>query len=540
MQFVILFLLGNATFSHGQTEKKNDTLVDWSYDFIFEKFDKSTNLEEALQFSNAYLRKAKIEKDTFKIANGYTLVSSNYVNDPLHEDLNLAILYCDSIIALTSPNFDKKFPGWAYLYKGLIQFHIGEYENALNNYSNSYKLALSHQNEIHLFRINENIAQLKLFWGNAEDAINLYYNQLELLKKNNELGTDYNKLNLYLNLSNSYLIKNEIDSAQIIHQRTFAKYFKKIQKRNFYTLFLHQSGEILFYKKQYEQATDSLFKSLESDKSKLKSDNTYNILGQIALKSQDTAKAVEFFNKADEIISITKDITPETKVIHSFLKDYYLAKGDRKNYKIYAEKLNKTDSALTENYKLVNRKLIEDFEIPKLLIEKNDAFGTVEEKETPWIFKNRTLFIFATTILIGAFVYIKRKQYLERKKLDPLKGMNPDLVRRLMKQLDNFEKKKTFSNKKYNLKTISEKFQTNSSYLSKVINAKKGKNVSSYLSDLRINHCLKELNSNKIYQNYDVKSLAIEFGFNNAESFTKAFSSRTGSTPAAYIQQLKS
>lgn len=532
MQFVILFLLGNATFSHGQTEKKNDTLVDWSYQELLSEYDRYSNESNirALKYCKAYLKKAKNEKDTIRIAHAFTQIITI-------SDKEIALKYCDSIIQYTMKNPSKEYPGWGYLYKGAFLFAEGKYNDAINNASKAYRYAIINNNENHLFYLNQEIGQLKLFWGDSEDAINIYRNQLKTVSSNNSLSSS-NKLSLFFSIANAFIVQKNIDSSTYYNNKGLDFSFK--ENKNYYPYFLSQSGEIYFLRENLKQAKDSLLKTINLKQNNMSLENTYSLLGQIELKLNDSLASLNYFRKADSIVDIHQDITPETKVIHSFLKDYYLAKGDRKNYKIYAEKLNKTDSALTENYKLVNRKLIEDFEIPKLLIEKNDAFGTVEEKETPWIFKNRTLFIFATTILIGAFVYIKRKQYLERKKLDPLKGMNPDLVRRLMKQLDNFEKKKTFSNKKYNLKTISEKFQTNSSYLSKVINAKKGKNVSSYLSDLRINHCLKELNSNKIYQNYDVKSLAIEFGFNNAESFTKAFSSRTGSTPAAYIQQLKS
>ena len=189
---------------------------------------------------------------------------------------------------------------------------------------------------------------------------------------------------------------------------------------------------------------------------------------------------------------------------------------------------------------MVNRKLIEDFEIPKIVIEKNDTIKSLEEKaQKKKVSSGKILAVLATLLVIVAFVYVGRKRFLQKKKEDPLRDMNPDVVKKIMKQLDNFEKKKTFTNKRYNLKTISKKFQTNSSYLSKVINAKKGKNVSNYLSDLRIKYCIQKIRTDKTYLAYDVKSLATEFGFNNAESFSKAFSAKTGYTPAAYIQIIK-
>ncbi len=262
-------------------------------------------------------------------------------------------------------------------------------------------------------------------------------------------------------------------------------------------------------------------------------------MGQIEFKLNNVSSSFQYFKKADSIVDIFKDYTPETRFIHNFLRDYYLKNGDTKNFEVYDAKLKKTDSILTDTYKMVNRKLVEDFEIPRIAIEN--------EKNSES--KNKTSFIIRVIIPIGllisisgflsSFIFIKKKKKPKKNEKNKLDGIKPEIIEKIESQLLAFEKNKSFTQKGLNLRTLSKKLQTNQSYLSRVINFSKGQNLSNYLSELRIDYCLEELDSNSTYHKFDVKSLAHEFGFNNAESFTKAFSKKTGTTPAAYIKNMK-
>lgn len=79
---------------------------------------------------------------------------------------------------------------------------------------------------------------------------------------------------------------------------------------------------------------------------------------------------------------------------------------------------------------------------------------------------------------------------------------------------------------------------TNSSYLSKVVNFYKHKNFASYINDLRIEYVVEQLKEDKKLRSYTIKSIADEVGFNNVESFTKAFYKKTGIRPSYYINNL--
>ncbi|HLV70233.1 MAG TPA: helix-turn-helix domain-containing protein, partial [Xanthomarina sp.] len=82
-------------------------------------------------------------------------------------------------------------------------------------------------------------------------------------------------------------------------------------------------------------------------------------------------------------------------------------------------------------------------------------------------------------------------------------------------------------------------FDTNSTYLSKIINTYKGKSINNYITDLRVDYIINELNQNHILRKMTIKAIALEIGFNNPESFSKAFYKKTGIKPSYFIKQIE-
>ena len=64
-------------------------------------------------------------------------------------------------------------------------------------------------------------------------------------------------------------------------------------------------------------------------------------------------------------------------------------------------------------------------------------------------------------------------------------------------------------------------------------------NFSSYISNLRIEYCLKKLKSDFKFRKYSITAIAFEIGFNNVESFSKAFYKTTNMHPSTFIKELK-
>ncbi|RLZ07331.1 AraC family transcriptional regulator [Faecalibacter macacae] len=108
----------------------------------------------------------------------------------------------------------------------------------------------------------------------------------------------------------------------------------------------------------------------------------------------------------------------------------------------------------------------------------------------------------------------------------------------ILEKLKDFEKSNRFLSKEMSLAVLAGQFETNTKYLSEVINKYKGKNFNSYINELRVNYIAYLMKENPEFLNYKVSYLAEVSGFSSHSSFTTVFKSITGMSPNVYIQQL--
>lgn len=110
----------------------------------------------------------------------------------------------------------------------------------------------------------------------------------------------------------------------------------------------------------------------------------------------------------------------------------------------------------------------------------------------------------------------------------------------LIQKLDKFENSIQFTKKDMSLAQLASLFDTNTKYLSEIINTHKDKNFNSYINELRINYIIDKLKENRTYLQYKISYLAEESGFSSHSSFATVFKSVTGISPTVFIDILKS
>ncbi|MBC8753563.1 AraC family transcriptional regulator [Kordia sp. YSTF-M3] len=111
------------------------------------------------------------------------------------------------------------------------------------------------------------------------------------------------------------------------------------------------------------------------------------------------------------------------------------------------------------------------------------------------------------------------------------------IVAAILENLQAFEKERGFLVSKITLYEFAKQLQTNTKYLSRVINTHKLKSFRNYINDLRVQYSIQKLENNANYRKYTVKAMAKEAGFTTAESFTKAFQKKTGETVSSFLRQ---
>jgi YesN/AraC family two-component response regulator len=142
--------------------------------------------------------------------------------------------------------------------------------------------------------------------------------------------------------------------------------------------------------------------------------------------------------------------------------------------------------------------------------------------------------------------YFERREQLAQRQTQPKKDaaksslIPKDTENILIKKLDQFENSTQFTKQDMSLASLAAQFDTNTKYLSEVINTHKDKNFNSYINELRINYIIDKLKSNSTYLQYKISYLAEESGFSSHSSFATVFKSVTGISPTVFIDLLNS
>ncbi len=126
---------------------------------------------------------------------------------------------------------------------------------------------------------------------------------------------------------------------------------------------------------------------------------------------------------------------------------------------------------------------------------------------------------------------------LLKRKNEPL--MTSETEAKLLELLMAFEKGTLYNSKNMSLPYLAGELNTNTKYLSHVINRHKSSDFKSYINRLRINYIVDKLIHNEKYRQYKISILADECGFSSHSKFASVFKTVTDYSPSAFIKQLE-
>ena len=106
------------------------------------------------------------------------------------------------------------------------------------------------------------------------------------------------------------------------------------------------------------------------------------------------------------------------------------------------------------------------------------------------------------------------------------------------KRLGKFELSKDYLDSTFSIHQLAKNLNTNTSYLSSVINEKKGKTYKQYIAELRMNYLLNLINKEPKYRKYTIEALGNKIGYTNASSFSRSFKNFTRLSPSEYLNSL--
>lgn len=133
----------------------------------------------------------------------------------------------------------------------------------------------------------------------------------------------------------------------------------------------------------------------------------------------------------------------------------------------------------------------------------------------------------------------KKETTIEKKEVVKKSTIPFETEQALLAKLKRFEGSVKFTSNDMSLAVLAGQFETNTKYLSEIINKHYDMNFNTYINKLRINFIVEKLKSDPNFRNYKISYLAETSGFSSHSSFATVFKSITGIAPITFIELLK-
>ena len=577
--FTILFFSVNTFSQNINLERMDNEEIEKIIDSLY-----YSNPDEGIKIVKFYIKKSKKENSNESLYIAYRYASKFY-------PVPINFKYTDSALIASKRTENKTLITDAYLNKGVILMDESLYQKALDNILIANKYSLELNDNYIINKTTYFIAQNKIYLGLHEDAnkelVNCYnYFKVNLNKKvlNEDYKTYYIFSLMSLIDSNTRIGKHQENISLLEEAYDF------IYKNNFEHLkpyFISSEGTEAFYNANYNLAIKKLSEAIRlyNDQWPHLNDIFYIGLSNWKLGKRDVA--VKYFEEIDEEYDKSKKLNPEFRPAYELLIKYNDSIGNRDKQLKYINTLMSLDKNYEKNYKYLYTKINKEYDTQKLINEKNKIESSLKNQRT--IISS----ILLLTILASLFYWNRynslQKKYKEKfeeiisqkpilEKIETLAevelkqdgdlnlktlsindkikitapknsselefynkipGLNPILVQNILQQLDKFEEELRFTDNQMSLRLLSEEFNTNIPYLSKIINVYKGKNFNYYINDLRIEYIIELLKNDATYLNYDIKNLASLAGFTNAVNFSDNFQRKFEIKPSFFIKMMK-
>ncbi|WP_157967940.1 helix-turn-helix domain-containing protein [Chryseobacterium elymi] len=486
------------------------------------------------------------------------------------KDIPKALKTADSLYMTAQKPLDKVK---SLLLSAELYHSTGEFKKSICYGENAHSLLSQVEDAEWFCRVNEFLAKEYRLVGLFERSKKYTLQGIEAAKS----VSDIQKRGEILGLLNQEMVYYEIEQGNYSNAIKYTEYslhsFGKdnIQDNERAVAASYQLlGDIYFKLKDYVTSENNYRKaeSILKDKCCVLG-LVYNGLGGIRLKQKNWKDAEIYLKKAENIADSSRSLKLK-KAVYSNINDYYEGTGDNAKASLYAVKYVRAYDSLTAR----NREFA--LKSPEIPAKSNKKSARIS------IFKN-TAIVVLFAALVAIVVLFRSKQKKQRAKFRniirtqlrmisvrseplPLKRENSDFSNisveeiddregegikrkneslmtseteaKLLELLEEFEKGELYNNKNMSLSFLAAELNTNTKYLSYVINRHKCADVKTYVNRLRINYIVDKLINDDKYRQYKISILAEECGFSSHSKFASVFKAVTDFSPSAYIKYL--
>ncbi|WP_162820122.1 helix-turn-helix domain-containing protein [Kordia sp. SMS9] len=499
-----------------------------------------------------------------------------------HNQLNFekSLLYVDKLYKIAVELKDNDLILSSLINRGNFYFKFGNYKESMEFNLEALELAKASNNVKRELAILLNLALIKLETNDNVGAIELL-DKILIVINDGTVGELINlKIKVYVALIKGYIKVENYPKARIYCEKTI-----KLSRDNnykeyeFYGLSFLGTIERFYenYSKAHELLDESLIIAQEIKTVTTEIPLIYFEKGKVFYKEKKFQKAIHILLKAGTLMQQNKLDFIKLEETYALLAKSYNEIGNTKNSIKYYEKANEAYKKNDERQGSISVDIIKKYDLQSLKEELNKAEQKTEKTRTV-LYISAFLGFF---VVIGLIYFYKKRekdnqqkfiallQSLEEEKQKSKVGVQKEVFKKeapkesiskkkistelaskeveiidetkikLLKKLQSFEDKEQFLSKNSSLNEVAKKLKTNTSYLSKLVNAHKGKSFTAYITDLRVNYAIRRLKEDKRFRSYTIDSIAREIGFNRSESFSRAFKNKTGLYPSYYIKNLE-
>ncbi|MFK7750056.1 MAG: helix-turn-helix domain-containing protein [Kordia sp.] len=547
-------------FVNFMTAQEVDSLLKNSYQSLKEQYKnlEYTNPKLANEYAEALIAKATKEANLLEKNKSFLLKASS---ESYLGNMEASMQYIDSCILYAKTQKNNSLYINAFSQKGRTYFRSGKYAEATKNYLAFDSIATATKNVRYAIYANQGIGSVKNITGDHKGAVELFIKNKEIIApivEEKKYHTLY--LNTLIALCSAYTYFDLEKAAKcLLELRTLSVNRNDIDALSYsYTL----EGIIKYKRKEYDKALAILTKSesmVSSLDSKMNLYPIYRFRGKTYYEKKMFPEAITAFEAIKTLQNEIEFDDFEYREVLSLLAISY-------------EQIDSTKKAL-ENYRLAYNYSYTDTiqaSIRYTILEEYDN-KTIESKITTLKVQsnqkerqNTSLWFISIGLgvaLIILFWVYKKQQRDNRKKFEelvqklaaePIKAetqasasasankfqISDEKVAKILQGLQKFEKSEAFLQQNTTLITVAKKLNTNTTYLSQIVNEQKGITFKNYITELRINYVLHKLKNDKVLRSYSIKAIAKELGFKSEGAFSRAFKKQTGIYPSFFIKNI--
>ncbi|GEQ84770.1 hypothetical protein ULMS_02780 [Patiriisocius marinistellae] len=547
---------------------QNDTLAKKSFKEIIGIIQ--TNVKDttvALNVTRYYSNRANKEAN---LKHQWGALQSKVIIYNIAEDFPKAAVAARKLIAFSERNMLEQYYMDTYMLAGIVVMREGAVKEALVYFEKTKAIAYEKGNEDVKKQAQFFINNIKSIGSDKSDVIAYYQNELKQLNEI-EVNTENDSvvrqrfLMAKLGLSDAFLKNKVADSANFYINDILKNYLEKQKDSCMVKPLYMMLGETEILLNNFDAAA----KSLDYSKNYCKPHTRFDSLllgkayGALYYKQKKYEKAITSFEQALEAYEISDKEEAYMDDLYKSLAIAYKETNNLDKASFYFEKYGNTMSEFAKVQDTIDTEFRKqelaafEAEIEQLRIEKEDSKSNLN-----YLLLGGSIVILALLFLLLKFYKTKKANEVKFEALlakinaaeapkdiidtkdEVLEEKNTldipvETQQLILDGLAKLEEKEYFLSQECNSHNMAKKIGTNTSYLSKVINAHFGKNFNTYINDLRINYAIVRLKNDVFFRAYSIQSIAEEIGYKSADSFTKYFKKDTGLNPSFYIKNIK-